>query len=92
MGIETRPENRMNTPNVNGVTPAPLPGIEDALYRPFNPGVFCLCCWDDLHGSAYRVSFIGEPAVVSTPVCEACFPELEPDGYVYARRVEVRRG
>ena len=66
--------------------------VEEAMSRPFSPGVFCLRCYDDLHGSAHRVSFIGEPAVVSTPICEACFPELDPDGYVYAKRVEVRRG
>ncbi len=62
------------------------------MSRPFGPGMFCPRCYDGLHGAAYRVSFIGEPTVVSTPVCEACFPELDPDGYVYARRVEVRRG
>ncbi len=82
MDIETHTKNRVNEGDARLV--------EDAMSRPFDPGMFCPRCYDDLHGAAYRVSFIGELTVVSTPVCEACFPALDPDRYVYARRVEVR--
>ena len=65
--------------------------VEDAMSRPFHPGTPCARCLRDLGGVAYRVSFMGEPTATSTPLCGGCFSGLRPGGYVYAKRVEVRR-
>ncbi len=84
MGIETH--------GTNGVNGEDGRSVEEAMSRPFPPGIPCHGCFEGLGGTVYRVSFIGEPDVVSTLLCGACFVAFRPSAYVYAKRIEASRG